>query len=61
MRTKSGPDVNSQLKDTVDNQKTKIPEQENSEDEGRVAHQVSRGFMLLDTPAASGGKQAPSV
>lgn len=60
-RTELGHNVNSQMKDTVDNQKTKVPEQEDSEDEGRVAHNIPRGFMFLDTPAAPGGRHSRSV
>lgn len=60
MRRKLGLDVNSQTKDTVDNQKTKVPEQEGGEDEGWVAHNIPRGFMLLDTLAAPGGRHRQS-
>lgn len=54
-------DVNSLMKDTVDNQKTKVPEQEDSEDEGWPAHKIPNGFTLLDTPAAPGAKHSQSV
>lgn len=60
MRRKLGLDVNSQRKDTVDNQKTKVPEQEGGEDEGWVAYNIPRGFMLLDTLAAPGGRHRQS-
>lgn len=60
-RRELGLDENSQKKDTVDNQKTKVPEQEDSEDEGWLAHNIPRGFTLLDTPAAPGGRHSQSV
>lgn len=56
-----GLDENSQKKDTVDNQKTKVPEQKDSEDEGWVAHNIPRGFTLLDTPAAPGRRHSQLV
>lgn len=52
--------VKSQRKDTVDDQKPKVPEQQDSEDEGRLAHDVPRGFLLPNTPAAPGGRHSQS-
>lgn len=58
MSRETGLDVNSQMKDTVDNQKTKVPEQEDSKDKGWVAHNIPSSFMHLDTPAAPGGRHS---
>lgn len=60
MRRKSFLGLNSHLKDTVDNQKTKVPEQQDSEDEGRLAHNIPGGFLLANTPAAPGGGHSQS-
>lgn len=45
--------------DTVNDQETEVPEQQDGEDEGRMANKVSRGFLLPDTPAAPGGRPQP--
>lgn len=40
------------LMDTVNDEKAEVPEQQDCQDEGRVAQSVLRTFMLLNTPAA---------
>ncbi len=50
----------SQLKDTVDDEEAEVPEQQNSQDEGRAVQNVSRAFLLLNAPAAPGGAQNQS-
>lgn len=60
MKRKSFLGLHSHLKDTVDNQKTKIPEQQDGEDKGRLAHNIPGGFLIAHTPAAPGGGQSQS-
>lgn len=45
------------MKDTVDDEEAEVAEQQNSQDEGRLVQNVPRAFLLLNTPAAPGGRQ----
>ncbi len=49
-----------QLKDTVDDEEAKVPEQQNSQDEGRPTQNVPRAFLSLNAAAAPAGGQSQS-
>lgn len=51
----------SQLKDTVNDEEAEVPEQQNSQDEGRAVQDIPRAFLLLNAPAAPGGGQSQST
>ena len=51
----------SQLKDTIDDEEAEVPEQQNSQNEGRTVQNVPRAFLLLNAPAAPGGQRTEPI